>query len=101
MTQPNIRTKIELEKWARRVLIEAMLAGVTFKALSWAIGVKQDKLQGFACFGARVEDDELKLICDYMGAHDFPLEKATDDYDVYYNIQGGHSKNKQKETIRR
>lgn len=96
----NIRTKIELEKWARRVLIEAMLAGFPFKTLSQGIGVSADKLQGFSCFGARVEDAELKLICNYLGDHDFPADKASDDYDAYYGTNSPVSQYKSRDTYR-
>ncbi len=88
----NIRTKIQLEQWARRVLIEAMLSGMPFKSLASAIGVNQEKLQGFACFGARIEESELKLICNYLGDHDFPADKAADDYSDYFGESKTHPK---------
>jgi len=61
-----IRTKIELEQWARRVLIDAMLAGIPFAALAKTVGVSSEKLSAFACFGARIEEAELKRIFAHM-----------------------------------
>ena len=81
----QLRTKLELIAWARRVLIEAMLAGISFRILSQGIGVSQAKLSQFTCFGAALSDDELKLVCEYMGANDPVADKITQEkYQEYY-----------------
>ena len=86
-----------------------MLAGVPFKALADAAMPARnaedskknaDKLAGFACFGARLEDAELRAICDYMGEHDFPADKASDDYSSYYGPSSPTAQYKPRDTYR-
>ncbi len=90
----NIKTKIELEKWARRCLIEAMLANIPFKIIAesmlgdWKgseLADLKSKLSQFAMFGGFIDDEVLRKICDYFGAHDPVADKVSEElYDEYY-----------------
>ena len=87
MIKNPVRSKMELIAWARRCLIEAMLAGISYDALAKAMRLNKDTLAQFATFGQRIDDAQLKVICDYFGDNDPVADRIAEVYDEYYAVR--------------
>jgi len=69
---------------ARTELVEAMLAGISYKQMSFGTNIPWDRLSGFANYGLRIEDEELRSICDYIAQANPRQERLTEKSASYF-----------------
>lgn len=80
----DIRTRIELVNEARRAIVECMLAGIPIETIAKGCHMSKVTLESFACFGARIEDPELKNICVFFSLNDPKRLKNDAKYHGYF-----------------